>query len=92
MPSLLDINAIVTDALTCNKPVRGSDEPCHLPLDHRGYHSATTFDCDGCGRTYRGNTYRTSTDRYGDPELGFCFLCVKESERPQREIDYAVIE
>jgi len=69
--------------MSCDKPVRGwghvGGATCHLPAGHKGYHSGYTFDCDQCGRTYRGEPYRVG-GREGD-ELGFCFLCVKANER-----------
>jgi hypothetical protein len=69
---------------TCGAPVRGSDEPCHLSAGHRPHHSAVTFDCDGCGRTVRGVPYRIgAVSHTSDEEFGFCFPCVKDSEKPR---------
>jgi hypothetical protein len=71
--------------MSCGQPVRGWNHvggaECSLPAGHKGYHSGRTFTCDGCGETYRGEPHRFSRDSYGDPDLGFCFLCVKWSER-----------
>jgi hypothetical protein len=71
--------------MSCEAPVKGWNHiggaECTLPVGHKGYHSGHTFTCDACGNTYRGVPYKTSTDRYGDPEFGFCFLCIKTWER-----------
>ena len=72
--------------MNCGEPVRGVNEPCGLPLNHKGYHCAHTFTCDACGNVYRGNPYRTSATKYDEDDIfGFCFLCVKSWER---ERDY----
>lgn len=49
---------------------------CVGELGHRGRHSVVWFECDGCGRMRRGVPDRVGY-LDGEPEFGFCFLCVR---------------
>jgi hypothetical protein len=76
----------------CGQPVRGwshvGGAECALPAGHDGYHSGHTFTCDGCGKTYRGEPYRSGRPHgWSDEEFGLCFLCVKTGERTPADLD-----
>lgn len=63
---------------TCVEPVRGSGgKKCLLDKGHRGYHCARVFYCDGCGRTGRGDPYRSDAEQ----GIAFCFLCILDDRK-----------
>jgi hypothetical protein len=76
----------------CGAPIRGvPGKTCLLPKGHPGRradnsrgarpgHSCNVFECDGCGKTYRGVPHTTTPDGpdWEDPTglLQWCFLCM----------------
>lgn len=48
---------------------------CTMDKGHKGRHSTVTFGCDGCGKTRRGQPYRSNE------EVAMCFMCCLESDR-----------
>lgn len=67
-------------------PVHGYTEIrygiCLLPKNHSRGHTNMVFGCDYCGKYHRGTPYKMAED------FQWCFLCDKELERHQYEMDH----
>lgn len=65
----------------CGHPTRGGrGATCKLAPNHAGTHSAVTYDCDGCGRTFRGRVgFASGKDApdSGPHALNWCLPCAK---------------
>lgn len=66
----------------CGQPTRGGHgRRCQLARLHSGTHSAHTYNCDGCGQTFRGRRgFASALDAPDDTppgSLNFCLPCAK---------------